>query len=128
MDDSTPDIDIPGIEGALEEIVEEQAVAAPAIGGTEAPNAEPVDAPAPGEWTAPSEPQQTDEDFTATVLPAAERIRDCLDLSALPGELRDAIGIESSVYMKEVLDRIQLPATRADARRYVGCSILQRPT
>jgi MscS family membrane protein len=30
-------------------------------------------------------------------------------LSALPGELRDTVGVESGVYLKEVLDRIALP-------------------
>lgn len=52
----------------------------------------------------------TPADFSSKVLPAAERIRDCLDLSALPGELRDKVGIESAVYLKEVLDRVALPA------------------
>ncbi len=48
-------------------------------------------------------------DFTSKFLPASERILDCLDLSALPSELRDSIGVESAVYLKEVLDRIELP-------------------
>lgn len=56
-----------------------------------------------------AETAQTVEEFNAQVLPAAERIRDCLDLSALPAELRDKVGIESAVYLKEVLDRIDLP-------------------
>ena len=43
-------------------------------------------------------------------LPAAERILDCLDLSELPKELRDSAGVQSAVYLKEVLDRIDLPA------------------
>ena len=56
-----------------------------------------------------AETEQTTADFHAKVLPAAERIRDCLDLSALPGELQDTVGVESSVYLKEVLDRTELP-------------------
>ena len=44
------------------------------------------------------------------VLPTAERILDCLDLSDLPKELRDTAGIESALFLKEVLDRIELPA------------------
>ena len=43
-------------------------------------------------------------------LPATERILDCLDLSELPRELRDSAGIESAVFLKEVLDRVDLPA------------------
>ena len=46
-------------------------------------------------------------------LPAAERIKDCLDLSALPSELRDSIGGESAIYLKEVLDRIEFPPDEA---------------
>jgi MscS family membrane protein len=56
-----------------------------------------------------AETEKAAEDFNAKVLPAAERIRDCLDLGALPDELRDMVGLESSVYLKEVLDRIELP-------------------
>ena len=56
-----------------------------------------------------AENEKTAEDFNTRVLPAAQRIRDCLDLNALPGELRDTVGLESSVYLKEVLDRIELP-------------------
>ena len=56
-----------------------------------------------------AEKEETAEDFSARVLPAAERIHDCLDLSALPSELRDTVGVESGVYLKEVLDRIELP-------------------
>ena len=40
---------------------------------------------------------------------AFERIIDCLDLSNLPSELREKIGLESAIYIKEVLDRIELP-------------------
>lgn len=53
--------------------------------------------------------EQSPENFSAKVVPAAERMKDCLDLSALPIELRDTVGIESGVYLKEVLDRIELP-------------------
>ena len=53
--------------------------------------------------------EQSPEDFGAKVLPAAERMKDCLDLSSLPIELRDTVGVESGVYLKEVLDRIELP-------------------
>ena len=56
-----------------------------------------------------AETEQTADDFRAKIVPAAERIHDCLDLSALPGELRDTVGVESGVYLKEVLDRIELP-------------------
>jgi MscS family membrane protein len=56
-----------------------------------------------------AETEQSSEDFTAKILPAAERIKDCLDLSELPIELRDTVGVESGVYLKEVLDRIELP-------------------
>jgi len=42
-------------------------------------------------------------------LPAIQRILDCLDLSGLPAELQDSVGVESAVYLKEVLDRIELP-------------------
>ncbi|MEW4529995.1 mechanosensitive ion channel family protein [Maioricimonas sp. JC845] len=44
------------------------------------------------------------------VLPTTERILDCLDLSELPRELRETAGIESALFIKEVLDRIELPA------------------
>ena len=47
-----------------------------------------------------AETEQTAEDFSARILPAAERIHDCLDLSALPGELRDTVGVESGVYLE----------------------------
>ena len=53
--------------------------------------------------------EQTAEEFSAQVLPAAERIRDCLDLSGLPIELRDTVGLDAAVHLKEVLDRIELP-------------------
>lgn len=43
---------------------------------------------------------------------ALERILDCLDLSKLPSELRDTIGLESAIYLKEVLDRIELPTDK----------------
>lgn len=49
-------------------------------------------------------------DSSLDFLPATERILDCLDLSSLPNELRDAVGTESAIYLKEVLDRIQIPA------------------
>jgi len=55
---------------------------------------------------------KTDEktaDLTSKFLPSGQRILDCLDLSALPIELRDSIGVETAVYLKEVLDRIELP-------------------
>ena len=44
------------------------------------------------------------------LLPTTERILDCLDLSELPKELRNTAGIESALFLKEVLDRIVLPA------------------
>ena len=44
------------------------------------------------------------------LLPAIERILDCLDLRDLPNELRQTAGIESALFLKEVLDRIPLPA------------------
>ena len=43
-------------------------------------------------------------------MPTTERILDCLDLSELPKELRDTAGIESALFLKEVLVRIVLPA------------------
>lgn len=49
-------------------------------------------------------------DITVQLLPAFDRIRDCLDLSAMTGDVRDSMGIESAVSLKEVLDRISLPA------------------
>jgi MscS family membrane protein len=45
------------------------------------------------------------------VLPAKERILDCLDLSQLPAEISGSAGLESALFLKEVLDRIDLPAT-----------------
>ena len=36
-------------------------------------------------------------------------MKDCLDLNDLSSELRDTVGVESGVYLKEVLDRIELP-------------------
>ncbi len=47
------------------------------------------------------------------LLPTRERILDCLDLSELPKELRDTAGIESALFLKEVLDRIDLPPGEA---------------
>ena len=49
------------------------------------------------------------EEREAEVLPITERILDCLDLSELPTELRDTAGIQSAMFLKEVLDRIDLP-------------------
>ena len=46
------------------------------------------------------------EEREAEILPTAERILDCLDLSELPKELRDTAGIESALFLKEVLDRV----------------------
>ncbi len=51
----------------------------------------------------------TDE-RASDILPTTERILDCLDLSELPKELRNTAGIESALFLKEVLDRIELPA------------------
>jgi len=48
----------------------------------------------------------------ADLLPATERILDCLDLIELPKELRDTAGIESALFLKEVLDRIVPPADK----------------
>ena len=50
------------------------------------------------------------EERAAEVLPTTERILACLDLSELPRELRQPAGIESALFLKEVLDRLQLPA------------------
>ena len=50
---------------------------------------------------------------SAELLPVKERILDCLDLSDLPKELRDTAGIESALFLKEVLDRIELPEDSA---------------
>lgn len=55
------------------------------------------------------ENKQSSASFSDRVLPAAERIKDCLDLSGLPSELGDTVGVETGVYLKEVLDRIELP-------------------
>lgn len=49
-------------------------------------------------------------DLKVQLLPALDRIRDCLDLGAFTGDLRDSLGIESAVSLKEVLDRIPFPA------------------
>lgn len=51
----------------------------------------------------------TDE-RASEILPTTERILDCLDLSELPKELRNTAGIESALFLKEVLDHIDLPA------------------
>ncbi len=50
------------------------------------------------------------DERASEILPTTERILDCLDLSELPKELRNTAGIESALYLKEVLDRIALPA------------------
>jgi MscS family membrane protein len=52
-------------------------------------------------------------ELNVRLLPALDRIRDCLDLVALTGDLRDSLGIESAVSLKEVLDRIPLPDDEA---------------
>jgi MscS family membrane protein len=44
------------------------------------------------------------------LLPTTARILDCLDLSELPNDLRPTAGIESALFLKEVLDRIELPS------------------
>ncbi|TWU34306.1 mechanosensitive ion channel family protein [Novipirellula artificiosorum] len=49
------------------------------------------------------------EERETEVLPTTERILDCLDLGALPTELRGTAGIQSALFLKEVLDRIDLP-------------------
>ncbi len=49
------------------------------------------------------------EEREAEVLPVTERILDCLDLSGLPAELRGSAGVQSGLFLKEVLDRIDLP-------------------
>ena len=46
---------------------------------------------------------------SSELLPASERILDCLDLRELPKELQSTAGIESALFLKEVLDRIHLP-------------------
>ncbi|EMI22540.1 membrane protein containing Mechanosensitive ion channel MscS domain protein [Rhodopirellula maiorica SM1] len=43
------------------------------------------------------------------LLSTTQRILDCLDLSELPKELRTTAGMESALFLKEVLDRIELP-------------------
>lgn len=43
------------------------------------------------------------------ILPSIERILDCLDLSELPNELRGTAGVNSALFLKEVLDRTTLP-------------------
>ena len=48
----------------------------------------------------------------AEMSPTTERILDCLDLRELPKELRSTAGIESALFLKEVLDRIDLPAEK----------------
>lgn len=50
------------------------------------------------------------EERASDILPITERILDCLDLSELPKGLRNTAGIESALFLKEVLDRIVLPA------------------
>ena len=42
-------------------------------------------------------------------VPVVNRILDCLDLSDLPEYAREYAGAEAAVYLKEVLDRIELP-------------------
>ena len=49
------------------------------------------------------------EERESEILPTAERVLDCLDLSELPKELRYTAGIESALFLKEVLDRVELP-------------------
>ncbi len=44
------------------------------------------------------------------ILPTIDRILDCLDLSELPKELQTTAGLESALFLKEVLDRIELPS------------------
>ncbi len=48
-------------------------------------------------------------DSRLKLLPIVERIKDCLDLSELPKELQNPVGVQSAVYLKEVIDRIELP-------------------
>jgi len=50
-----------------------------------------------------------DEERAVEILPTTERILDCLDLSDLPSELRTSSGINSAMFLKEVLDRTDLP-------------------
>lgn len=52
----------------------------------------------------------TSEDRASEILPTAERVLDCLDLSELPKDLRLTAGLESALFLKEVLDRIELPS------------------
>ncbi len=42
---------------------------------------------------------------------AAERVLDCLDLTRIPPELQETTGLEAAVFIKEVLDRVELPAS-----------------
>jgi MscS family membrane protein len=45
------------------------------------------------------------------LLPTTQRVLDCLDLTELPKELQTTAGMESALFLKEVLDRIELPAS-----------------
>jgi MscS family membrane protein len=49
------------------------------------------------------------EERDAEILPTVERVLDCLDISELPRELRLTAGLESALFLKEILDRIELP-------------------
>ncbi|HID78728.1 MAG TPA: mechanosensitive ion channel, partial [Planctomycetaceae bacterium] len=49
------------------------------------------------------------EDIASKMLAPMQRIQDCLDLTELPVDLRESVGVKSAVYLKEVLDRIPLP-------------------
>ena len=67
-------------------------------------------------WTALSASQaRTQQPARETLLKPSDttqRILDCLDLSELPKELRTTAGMESALFLKEVLDRIELPAAK----------------
>ncbi len=56
-----------------------------------------------------AEQKNRNEQLHEKLLPVTERILDCLDLSELPAELQDSVGVTAAVYLKEVLDRVELP-------------------
>jgi MscS family membrane protein len=49
------------------------------------------------------------EEDASLINDAARRAMRCLDLSELPPAVRDALGIEKALLLKEILDRIELP-------------------
>lgn len=53
------------------------------------------------------------EDTVTLVNDAARRAMRCLDLSELPPAVQDELGVEKVLLLKEILDRIELPAFEA---------------